>query len=58
MYKCNICGRRFSETAGTPFHHLKTPQGTVLHAYKDVAEGLGVRAAARVNGVDKDTVLR
>ena len=58
MYKCNICGKRFSETAGTPFHHLKTPQETVLHAYKDLAEGLGVRATARVNGVDKDTVLR
>ncbi|MGC9399512.1 MAG: hypothetical protein ACP5HM_10300 [Anaerolineae bacterium] len=45
IYKCNICGKRFSETAGTPLHHLKTPQETVLHAYKDMAEGpAGVRA--------------
>lgn len=58
MYECKVCRHTFSETAGTPFHHLKTPKEEVIHAYKDLAEGLGVRATARVNGVDKDTVLR
>ena len=58
MYLCNVCKKPFSETAGTPFHQLKTPKETVVHALNDVAEGLGVRATARTNHVDKDTVLR
>jgi len=58
MYRCNICGKSFSETSGTPFYRLKTPKETVVHTLNDVTEGLGVRAAARTNHVDKDTVQR
>ena len=58
MYLCNKCGKPFSETAGTPFHHLKTPKETVVHALNELAEGSGVRATARTNHVDKDTILR
>lgn len=58
MYLCKVCKKPFSETAGTPFYQLKTPKETVVHTLNDVAEGLGVRAAARTNHVDKDTVQR
>lgn len=57
MYKCNVCGNPFSETAGTPFFGLKTPTHTVCVALQELAEGLGVRAVARIRGVEPDTVL-
>jgi IS1 family transposase len=57
MYKCNVCGKLFSETAGTPFFGLKTPTKTVCIALQELAEGLGVRAVARIHGVKPDTVL-
>ena len=57
MYKCNVCGQPFSETAGTPFFGLKTPTRTVCIALQELAEGLGIRAVARIHGVEPDTVL-
>lgn len=57
MYKCNVCGQPFSETAGTIFFGLKTPTKTVCTALHELAEGLGVRAVARIHGVKPDTVL-
>ena len=57
MYRCNVCGKPFSETAGTPFFGLKTPMRTVCIALQELAEGLGVRAVARIHGVEPDTVL-
>jgi IS1 family transposase/transposase-like protein len=57
MYLCQVCGKPFSETAGTPFFGLKTPMKTVCIALNELAEGLGVRAVARIHGVEPDTVL-
>ena len=57
MFLCKVCGRPFSETAGTPFFGLKTPMRTVCIALQELAEGLGVRAVARIHGVEPDTVL-
>jgi IS1 family transposase len=57
MYRCNVCGQLFSETAGTPFFGLKTPTKTVCIALQELAEGLGIRAVARIHGVQPDTVL-
>ena len=57
MYRCLVCGRRFSETAGTPFFGLKTPMRTVCIALNELAEGLGVRAVARIHHVEPGTVL-
>ena len=57
LYLCQVCGRSFSETAGTPFYGLKTPTKMVCIALKELAEGLGVRAVARIHGVEPDTVL-
>jgi len=57
MYLCNVCGKPFSETAGTPFFGLKTPMKTVCIALQELAEGLGIRAVARIHGVKPDTVL-
>ena len=57
MYRCNVCQQSFSETAGTPFFGLKTPTKTVCIALQELAEGLGIRAVARIREVEPDTVL-
>lgn len=57
LFKCEVCEKAFSETAGTPFFGLKTPMHTVCTALKELSEGLGVQAVARVHGVKPDTVL-
>ena len=57
MYLCKVCRQPFSETAGTPFFGLKTPMKTVCIALQELAEGLGVRAVARIHGVKPDVVL-
>ena len=57
MYRCNVCGKPFSETAGTPLFGLKTPLETVCIALQELAEGLGIRAVARIHSVKPDTVL-
>jgi len=58
MYQCAGCQTRFSETQGTVFFGLKTPQETVYRALACLAEGLGIRATARVFGVKPEDVLR
>lgn len=58
MYQCQWCKTRFSETQGTVFFGLKTPQETVYRALACLAEGLGIRATARVFDVKPEDVLR
>lgn len=57
LYQCLVCGRSFSETAGTVFFGLKVPSRTVCIALQELAEGLGIRAVARIHGVKPDMVL-
>lgn len=57
MYRCEHCQKRFSETKRTVFFGLKTAEETVYRALASLAEGMGIRATARVFEVDKDTVL-
>lgn len=54
---CRVCNHSFSETAGTVLFGLKHPTHTVCVALQELAEGLGVRAVARIHGVEPDTVL-
>jgi transposase-like protein len=57
MYPCQWCKTLFSETQGTVFFGLKTPQETIYRALKALAEGVGIRATARIFDVEVDTVL-
>lgn len=57
LFRCEVYGQPFSETAGTPFFDLKTPMHTVCTALKELSEGLGVQAVGRIHGVKPDTVL-
>ena len=58
MFQCQWCKAIFSETRGTVFFGFKTPSETIYRALASLAEGLGIRATARVFEVKKDTVLR
>jgi len=57
MYKCQLCGKPFSETRGTVFFGLKTPEETVYRALACLAEGMSIRSTSRVFQVEVETVL-
>ena len=56
LFKCKTCGRTFSERRGTPLFNCKLREEKVYQIVKCLGEGNGVRATARIVGVDKDTV--
>ena len=56
IFKCNECDKAFAETAGTPMQDLKSPISKVASVLKVRSEGMGLRATARVFGMDKKTI--
>src|SRR2546428_590503 len=54
---CSACERYFLETHGTPFHGKRVAPDLLVWAVGALAEGLGIRAVARVFAVDPNTVL-
>jgi transposase-like protein/IS1 family transposase len=54
---CLSCKRHFLETHGTPFHGKQVDPDKLVWALAALAEGLGIRAVARVFEVDPNTVL-
>jgi transposase-like protein len=54
---CLGCRGYFLETSGTPFHGKQVDPDTLVWAIAARAEGLGIRAVARVFEVDPTTVL-
>src|SRR2546428_1873352 len=54
---CISCGGYFQETHGTPFHGKRVAPEKLVWAVGALAEGLGIRAVARVFEVDPTTVL-
>jgi IS1 family transposase len=54
---CSVCGGYFLETHGTLFHGKRVPPEMLVWAVGALAEGLGIRAVARVFEVDPNTVL-
>jgi IS1 family transposase/transposase-like protein len=54
---CLGCRSYFLETVGTPFHGKQVEPDTLVWAIAALAEGLGIRAVARVFEVDPNTVL-
>jgi hypothetical protein len=51
------CDAYFLETHGTPLHGKRVPPEMLVWAVGALAEGLGIRAVARVFEVDPNTVL-
>jgi IS1 family transposase len=54
---CSSCKGYFLETHGTPLHGKRVPVDVLVWAVGALAEGLGIRAVARVFEVDPNTVL-
>jgi transposase-like protein len=54
---CLSCQRHFLETHGTPLHAKQVEPDKLVWAIAALAEGLGIRAVARVFEVDPNTVL-
>jgi IS1 family transposase len=54
---CTGCGGYFQETHGTPLHGKRVSPDMLVWAIGALAEGLGIRAVARVFEVDPNTVL-
>jgi hypothetical protein len=54
---CTGCGGYFQETHGTLFHGKRVSPELLVWAVGALAEGLGIRAVARVFEVDPNTVL-
>jgi IS1 family transposase len=55
---CTSCGGYFQETHGTPLHGKRVAPEKLVWAVGALAEGLGIRAVARVFEVDPNTVLQ
>src|ERR671914_893814 len=56
--RCSRCGGYFLETHGTIFHGKHVTPNLLVWAVGALAEGLGIRAVARVFEVDPNTVLQ
>jgi IS1 family transposase len=54
---CTGCGGYFQETHGTPLHGKRVVPERLVWAVGALAEGLGIRAVARVCEVDPNTAL-
>ena len=55
---CRTCGQRFADTRSTAFFGLHISEEQVRMIIHNAAEGVGVRATARLLGMDKDKVNR
>jgi IS1 family transposase/transposase-like protein len=54
---CVACGGYFLETSGTPLHGKRVSAELLVRVVAALAQGLGIRAVARVFEVDPNTVL-
>src|SRR5262249_22064045 len=57
QFHCTACNGYFPEPNGTIFHGKQTAVELIVRVLACLAEGLGIRAAARVFEVDPNTVL-
>lgn len=55
---CRICGKRFAASQASALFGLHLSDVTIGQIIHHAAEGVGVRATARLLGLDKDTVNR
>ena len=58
QFHCTSCKGYFLETHGTIFHGKQASVERIVHVLACLAEGLGIRATARVFEVDANTVLQ
>jgi transposase-like protein/IS1 family transposase len=57
-YQCQICGKTFCSTTGTPYHRLQHRRATFDEVVSLSVEGLNKSSIARVKGIAWNTVHR
>jgi len=55
---CRTCKARFSERKGTPLYRSVLPPEKAVAVVEHLADRTGVRATARLTGVNRNTVVR
>jgi LacI family transcriptional regulator len=55
---CRTCKARFSERKGTPLYRSVLPEEKAIALIEHLADRTGVRATARLVGVNRNTVVR
>jgi transposase-like protein len=55
-YQCKVCKKVFNERKGTLFYGKRTAVKDIVESLAMVAEGMGIRATARVKGIKHDTL--
>ena len=58
LFYCRTCGHRFASTRATAFFGLHLSDEKIAQIIHHAAEGVGVRATARLLDINKDTVNR
>lgn len=56
LLRCNTCTHYFSETRGTIFFRLETPDDEILRTLALVSEKGSIRGTAKATGHDRDTI--
>ena len=56
-FRCQTCGRTFTETTGTIFYRKRTPEYEILETLALLAEGNRISSLTRVKGFKEDTIL-
>lgn len=57
IFNCNSCGKSFSETRGTVFFDLRTPEEKIIIALKMILVKVGLSDITFVLGVKEETLL-
>ena len=55
-YQCKGCKKVFNEQRGTIFYKKRTAVKDIVESLAMVAEGMGIRATARVKGIKHNTL--
>jgi transposase-like protein len=56
-FRCQACGKTFTETKGTIFYRRRTPEHEILETLAFLAEGSRISSLSRVKGFKEDTIL-
>jgi transposase-like protein len=56
-FRCQTCGKTFTETTGTIFYRKRTPEHEILETLALLAEGNRISSLSRVKGFKEDTIL-
>jgi len=56
-FRCQTCGKTFTETTGTIFFRKRTPEHEILETLAFLAEGNRISSLTRTKGFKEDTIL-